>query len=265
MKFKIILATIMLSLCSVACAQDTSPLPNQPAIASQENGVRSLKGWSDAGGLSQIILERQRPNNTAFSGAELWKATTTHRDLETAIERSFGQTEMKNPKIIAVTDLNPDAIDVLDSDPAAYGAAVMLSGKISGQDARAIALVMHGSTSSDAATTTVHTFMAPKDKFVALGGFSIVAAKWLQASAAPDEDMSIEGSLPDQLATNRLALFFNKWVELYLIPMMGLTMQVQQQSIEQMQSWNTAMTTCAGDSSCSVVEDGFGGWTSVHQ
>lgn len=226
-----------------------------------DDGNRIMVGWSESNTVLAGMTERQMPNNPIFSGAELWKIKTSERDPKTAAINAFNAAGLKGSKLIAKTGLNPDAIDVLDRHPLANGSTVMLEGEISGAQAYGIALILYGSTDGTSRQTTVHAFMAPKDKFKALGGFSIIAAKWLHASALQGEDMSIEGSLAPQLATNRLALFFNKWVEAYVIPMMGLTMQMQMQSIQQMSSWNNAMNACGGNASCTISQDSAGNWS----
>lgn len=234
-------------------------LPNQPAMVIENGeGNRIVVGWSETETVIAHMKERQTPNNPAFSGAELWKMTTSIRDIKKATINSFKDAGLESPKLIAKTELSPDAINVLDSHPQAQGYTVMVEGQISSRPAYGIALILYGSTDGSPRKSTVHAFMAPKDKFEALGGFSIPAAKWLHASAAPGEYMSIEGALSPQQATNRLALFFNKWVESYVIPMMGLTMQMQMRSIEQMSSWNNAMNACGGNASCTISQDGTG-------
>lgn len=260
-----LLILILLSLSPFsALAQSSSiaALPNQPAKAEESiDGNRIMVGWSETNAVIAGMTERQTPNNPIFSGAELWKIKTSERDPHKAAINAFRVAGLKNPRIVAKTELNSDAIDVLDSHPKAQGYAMMLEGELSGMPAYGIVLILYGSTDGSPRKSTLHAFMAPKDKFEALGGFSIVAAKWLHASASQGEDMSIEGGLAPQLATNRLALFFNKWVEAYVIPMMGLTMQMQMQSIQQMSSWNNAMNACGGNTSCTISQDGSGNWS----
>lgn len=240
------------------------PFPNQPAmVAEDDSGKRILKGWREADITIDEMTERQVPTHPIFAGAQLWLLKTAERDPKQATENAFNSAGLKNAQLIAQTELSPDAIDVLDSHPQAQGHAVMLEGKISGEQAYGIAMVLYGSTDTSQRSSSIHAFVAKKDQFEALGGFSIVAAKWLHASAAPNEDMRIEGRLAPQAATNRLALFFNKWTEAYVIPMMGLTMQMQMQSIQHMSSWNNAMNACGGSSSCTVTQDGTGNWNAT--
>ena len=258
--------TIFSILAGSAYAQSggKTPFPNQPAMVEKDDsGRRILRGWSDADITIDGMTERQVPNHPAFAGAQLWLLKTAERDQKPATEKAFNMVGLKNAQLIAQTELNPDAIDVLDSHPQAHGHAVMLEGNISGGPTYGIALVLYGSTDDSPRSSSIHAFMAKKEQFEALGGFSIVAAKWLYASAAPNEDMRLEGSLAPQAATNRLALFFNKWTEAYVIPMMGLTMQMQMQSIQQMSSWNNAMNACGGSPSCTVTQDGTGNWNST--
>lgn len=250
----------LLPLSALAQNSGNSALPNQLAMAEENgDGNRVMVGWSETNTVIAGMIERQAPNNPIFSGAELWSIKTVERDAKRAAINAFKAAGLKSPKLVAKTEISPDAIDVIDRHPEANGHSVMIEGKISGAPAYGIALILYGSTDDTPRQSTVHAFMAPKDRFEALGGFSIVASKWLQASAKKGENMSIEGGLAPQLATNRLALFFNKWVEAYVIPMVGLTMQMQ--SIQRMSSWNNAMNACGGNASCTIFQDGTGNWS----
>ncbi len=259
----------LFSFCALlaACADQSfanGALPNQPAMAEvDQNGTRILNQWSEADLTAPNMKERQTPDNDAFDRAELWMQTISSSDMAGATISAFSNAGLRNTRIISTTSLSPDGIDVLDSHPDANGVGVMVEGMLNDDPALGIAISLYGSTDGSPRSTGVHAFMAPKDKFKALGGFSIVAVKWFQASASPDENMSIEGSLAPQGATDRLALFFNQWVADYVVPMMGLSMQMQMQTIHNMQSWNNAMNACAGIPNCNVVpmNDGSGGWT----
>lgn len=256
---------LALALGLVACGSKStaqSELPNQPAIAKKDaNGVRTLVGWSTSPATIKGMKDRQTPDDPAFDGAELFHLTLKNKNTVAAAVTAFGEAGMSRPKLIAKTELFPAAVDVLDSHEDAEGHAVMVEGVINREPAYGIAISLYGSLSGKDRKSGVHAFMAPKKKFKALGGFSIVVAQWFFASAEPDEDMSIEGSLAPQATTNRTAMFFNKWVEGYVIPMMGLTMQTQMKTLEQLSSWNSSMTTCAGDSSCTMTQDSFGNWS----
>lgn len=250
----------LLAFSAQSKAQDG--LPNQPAMAKKDsNGTRLMVGWSSAPATVSGMKDRQTPDNPAFLGAELFHFAVRDKQSDKAVVEALGKAGMLRPKLIAKTALLPAAVDVLDSHRDAEGYAVMVEGLINEAPAYGIAISLYGSLSGKDRKSGVHAFMAPKEKFEALGGFSIVVAQWFHASAKPNENMSIEGSLAPQAATNRAALFFNKWVESYVLPMMGLTMQMQMKSIEQMSSWNNASAVCAGDSSCTITQDSFGNWS----
>jgi hypothetical protein len=257
-----ILALVLgLAACGSPASAQTD-LPNQPAIAREDaNGTRVMVGWSAAPTKIADMKDRQTPDNPAFSGAELFHFTINDNSSDAAAVKAFEKAGMFRPRQVARTQLLPAAVAVLDSHSSAQGHAVMVEGSIDGEPAYGIAISLYGSLTGEDRKSGVHAFMAPKDKFKALGGFSIVVAQWFDASAAPDEDMSLEGSLAPQATTNRAAVFFNKWVEDYVIPMMGLTMQMQMKSIEQMSSWNNAAAICAGNSSCTMTQDSFGNWS----
>ena len=239
-------------------------LPNQPAMAEEDaTGTRIMVGWSQAPSTAPGISSRQTPDNPAFTDAELFHFTSTNKRTDAAVITAFEKAGMSGPVQIAKTRLHDAGVDVLDSHPDAQGHAVMVEGTIDSKPAYGIAISVHFSLGDDDRKTGVHAFMAPTDIFEALGGHAIVAAQWFYASAEPDEDMRNEGSLPPQAATNRAALFFNKWLEAYLIPMLGMTLQMQMQSIQQMASWNNAMAACAGEASCTVTQDGVGNWSAT--
>lgn len=260
---------LLLSLCIffAACggqSHSAAALPNQPAMAEEDqNGNRMLIGWSVAELTASNMKERQTPDSEAFQGAELWMQSVPSSDTAQATLSAFDAAGMQDARIISRTSLSPDGINVLDSHPDANGEAIMVEGTLGDSPAYGITISLYGSTDGSHRSAGVHAFMAPKDQFRALGGFSLVAVKWFQASASPDEDMRIEGALEPQAATDRLALFFNTWVERYVVPMMGMSMQIQMQTIQNMQTWNNAMNACADDPGCSVVpmNDGSGGWT----
>lgn len=262
---RVLILAVALSLGLAGCGWKSSAqndLPNQPAIAEKDaNGVRVMVGWSKSPAAIEGMKDRQTPDNPAFDGAELFHFSVYNKNTVAASITAFGKAGMSRPELVAKTALFPAAVDVLDSHEDAEGHAVMVEGVINGEPAYGIAISLYGSLSGKDRKSGVHAFMAPKEEFKALGGFSIVVAQWFFASARPDEDMSIEGALAPQAATNRTALFFNKWVEGYVLPMMGLTMQTQMKAIEQLSSWNSAMTTCAGDSSCTMTQDSFGNWS----
>ena len=257
--------TVVLAIWLAACGTPSnaqSNLPNQPAIAKEDaSGARVMVGWSIAPKTISGMKDRQTPDHPAFDGAELFHLSVNDQNSDAAAVTAFEKAGMSRPRQIAKTPLLPAAVSVLDSHTDAEGHAVMVEGSINGESAYGIAISLYGSLTGDDRQSGVHAFMAPKEQFKVLGGFSIVVARWFHASAAPEEDMRIEGSLAPQAATNRAALFFNKWVEGYVIPMMGLTMQMQMKSIEQMSSWNNAAAACAGSSSCTMTQDSFGNWS----
>jgi hypothetical protein len=241
----------------------TDSLPNQPARPIEDSdGVRMLSNWSVASVTSPHMKRRELPENPAFKGSEIWLMDVDEKPFDAVTKRTFFSAGMQDVSLLASARCNPNAVAVLDSDDQAHCYAVMVSGKLSDKDARGIALILYGSLDGSPMSSTVHAFMAPKANYEALGGFAIIAAKWLEASAAPDENMLLEGRLEPQAAVNRLSLFFSAWVEHHVIPMMAMSMQMEAQSIQQMQSWNSAMNACGADPSCSVspLSDGSGNW-----
>ncbi|MEM7763356.1 MAG: hypothetical protein AAF290_04695 [Pseudomonadota bacterium] len=211
------------------------------------------------------MSERILPDNPAFDGAEVWLMLSQGETLPNAAVAAFREAGLQDARIIASSPCNPVAVDVLDSAPGSEGAVVMVAGTLNGNAARGIGIVLFGSDDEHGAHANVHAFMAPEDAFIALGGFAVPAVRWLMASTAPDEDMTIDGSLSPQAATARLSEFFSMWVEHWLVPMLAMTLQSQMQSIQNMASWNNAMSACAGDANCTVIEanDGSGNWEAV--
>lgn len=253
----------------VQAQQVSGQLPNQPALATEDDyGTRTLMHWSAAEVTVSQMKERFLPDNPAFEGAEVWLIQVDQRDAASAARTAYRQAGMDNVKVVASVLCNPVAVDVLDTHPDAAGHVIMVTGELNGTPARGIALMLYG---TDSATgnmiNSVHAFVAPEQIFVALGGYAIPAVKWLQASAGPDEDMRVDGSLSPQQAVERLGLFFAVWVENYVIPMLAMSVQMQMQSISNMQSWNNAMNSCAGDPGCTVSlsTDGSGNWEAQRQ
>ncbi|MEL6828315.1 MAG: hypothetical protein AAFN91_18865, partial [Pseudomonadota bacterium] len=210
------------------------------------------------------MYDRYAPDNSVFAGAETWKIPVEDGDLKRGTLTAFRAAGMTAPRIIAFEYGNPSAMDVLDSHPDANMATIMVEGRINGAVARGIAINIFGSSTTEPPTTaTVQAFMAPKPAFEALGGMAVPGVWWLLGQTAPDENMLDDGTLPPDEAVTKLNSFFAAWVQHYVIQMMSMTMQMQLQSIQNMQSWNNSMNACAGDPNCSVVpmNDGSGGWT----
>ncbi len=261
-----ILAT---SLTFTACTQAaTAELPNQIANAVEDDmGNRSLIGWSSTEITSPAMRYRWTPDNAAFTGAELWFQHIETRDFEAATKTALERAGFKKARTLATAKGNPIAMDVLDAHPDAMYNTIMLEGSINGEPAHAIALVTYGKTDDGSLKSGVHAFLAPKEKFKALGGYAVPAVYWLQASNQPGTDMREDGGLPPQEAVNTFSTFFARYVEAYVVPMMQLTMQIHMNTIQNMQSWNTAMNACAGDPACTVspTTDGSGNWEPVVQ
>ncbi|MEO1322290.1 MAG: hypothetical protein AAFV59_04700 [Pseudomonadota bacterium] len=250
----------------VACAKD---LPNQRAVLIEDfDGKKYLEGWSARSPTSPKMYDRYAPDNPVFQGAETWKIPIEDGDLRRGTLSAFRLAGMKAPKIIAFAYGNPAAMDVLDSHPDANMASVMVEGRINGAVARGIAINIFGSSTTEPPTTaTVQAFMAPKPAFEALGGMAVPGVWWFLGVTSPDENMLEDGRLPPDEAVTKLNGFFAAWIEHYIVPLMSMTMQMQMQSIQNMQSWNNAMNACSGDPGCSVVpmNDGSGGWTAQQQ
>ena len=261
-----VILALSLACNSVASAQS---LPNQRAVLIEDDfGNAYLEGWAARAPTAEAMYDRYEPDNAAFKGAETWKIPVDDSDLERATLSAFDLAGMEAPKIIAFAYGNPAAMDVLDSHPDAKMASVMVEGRINGAAARGIAITIFGSSTNEPPTTaTVQAFMAPKPAFEALGGMAIPGVWWLMGVTAPDENMMDDGTLPPDHAVEKLNAFFAAWIEHYVLPMMSMTMQIQMQSIQNMQSWNNSMNACAGDPNCSVVpmNDGSGGWTTQQQ
>ena len=241
----------------------TNPLPNQPALPHASEGRPALDGWQPAAVSWPKAEVHITPENPAFAGAHSWLQHEVGSDPERAAITAFTSAGMRDIKVSARRPCSPDAVAVLDANPEASGVVVMVSGVVDGKASRGIALVLRGSSEGDTpGTASAHAFMAPQSVFEALGGYAIVAVRWLQASATPQSDMSEDGLLAPQAAVDRLSLFFTTWITDYVIPMMGMALQSQLQTIQNMQSWNNAMNACAGSSNCSVVpsSDGSGAW-----
>ena len=263
MQFKHPLATIGLFLCILGTAF-AADYPNQPAIPIEdENGDRRLQHWSEGTPTDPRMTGISLPDNPAYAGASIWMVKLPRQAAESAAKTGFEAAGMKKVKIIATADGNPAAMKVLDNSETAEAKVVMVDGVIGDEGSRGIALILRGQNNGTE-KSTVHGFLAPTDAFVALGGFAVPAVQWLQASAEPGDDMSLDGALPPQQAVNKLRDFFTVWVSDYVIPMLGITMQMQMQSIQSMQSWNNAMNACAGDSSCTVVPQADGNWEAVN-
>ena len=265
MKLKTKLAAIFLWFSVAAFPATAEKLPDQPTIAVETaSGEMVLKNWSPAPATSDNMKKRFVPDAREFSGADTWIVAIEDADLKRASRKAFSAAGMNGVKILAFEAANPAALDVIDSQPAAQAASVMVEGKIDGRLARGIAFVLFASIEGDVPeTASVHGFMAPRPVFEALGGMAIPGVLHFGATTAPDENMLEDGTLKPVQAVQKLNSFFAGWVEGYVIPMMSMSMQMQLQSIENMQSWNNAMNACAGDTSCNVVpmNDGSGGWT----
>ncbi|MEM8981444.1 MAG: hypothetical protein AAGC71_00365 [Pseudomonadota bacterium] len=240
-----------------------APLPNQAAIAVEDQqGNRQLQHWRAAKPTVSNMKERAVPARAEFAGAELWLIHEPGTDPNKVATTAFERAGMKNVAVAVHAPGNPAAMKVLDSHPESSVDVVVVTGELAGQRARGIGLLLYGGSGDGAPSTGVHAFMAPIPAFEALGGYAVVAVKFLQASASPGADMREDGTLALPAAARRLNEFFSAWVEGYVIPMLAMSMQMQMQSIQNMQSWNNAMNACAGDSSCSVVpsSDGSGNW-----
>ena len=251
---------------TVACAQS---LPNQRAVLIENtDGTSILEGWSSRVPSVQEMYDRYTPDNPAFQGAETWKIPVEDSDLKRGTLFAFDLAGLKDAEILAFAYGNPSAMDVLDSHPDAKMASIMVEGELNGKLARGIAITIYGSSTTEPPTTaTVQAFMAPKPVFEALGGIAVPGVWWLLGVTSADENMLEDGRLPPDEAVAKLNLFFAAWIEHYVIPMMSMSMQMQMQSIQNMQSWNNSMNACAGDPNCSVVpmNDGSGGWTTQQQ
>lgn len=267
-----IITVFIVAVISTGCtdrAMAEAPLPNQPTVAIENyDGKRVLKDWSAQKATALGMKDRATPDNPVFAGAETWIIAVNQTNLDTATREAFVAAGMSNIKILASESGNPAAMQVLHAHPQAKQASVMLEGSLDGTKARGIALVILGNADGGAPeTASVHGFMAPIPIFEALGGMAVLGVLHLHGQTSPQENMLEDGKLSPVVASRKLNSFFAAWVQAYVIPMMATSMQIQQQSIQNMQSWNNSMNACAGDPSCSVVpmNDGSGGWTTRQQ
>ncbi len=246
---------------STACAQDVAPedLPYQRATGiADANGKRVLQNWSRSVELLPGMTERYVPDNPAFRGAEVWHLAVQAIGVENIARDAFSSAGMENVVLLAQRAGSPLAVSLAATDPRTKMTAVMVSGELDGAPAKGIGFVFHGIPDEEPG---VSAFMAPSNVFIALGGHVIPEVHWYLGTTESGHDLMAEGSLSPQESVDEASAFFSLWVSAYVVPLKD----IQRQSVQKMQSWNTAMNICSGDSNCEIAptNDGTGNWEAV--
>lgn len=247
-----------------ACGQATLPAL-EPELAEDKAGRMGLAGWRhvEDGQLREVMEPRKR----IYEGARTYFVQVDARDPQAAAKRAAAQGGLRHARVLSTTLLDPEVSRHVEPDPEGRINSVMLEGKIGGKSARAIALAWYGSfghAEGEPSNSGVYVFMAPDNAFEALGGYAVLAAR--NFSAEVTGSTRAQGSLRPRAATQALNKIVAEWVVLYVQQqmvmqmMMGQTMAIQQQTLNQMMTYNNAMSTCAGMDNCSVEMDGTGEW-----
>jgi len=271
MRFLIIgLMTAALSACSV----QTTEYPNWPTKhATTESGMHSLENWVENVGPCEDLKYCIVPSADAFQGSVSWFQQVDQDNPKKAAKTAARDQGLKSISVLATARVDQVSLKAIEPDENGTAYAVMLEGKLKGRDARAIMLVWYGRyghAEDDPASSGVHAFMAPKPAFEALGGMAIPGVRWFGGGTADDEDMREDGELSPKAATKKLASFHAAWAaaqgntdliaQQMLFNMQMQTMQIHQQTINQMQSYNNALSACGG-LDCSMSMNGDGTWT----
>lgn len=254
----ITLFSCLLAACGPASGRmlDEPPRPDQSG---------SLQNWSPVDGDDAMIA----PDHPALREARSFFVQIERRDVRKAARQALNAQGFRRPNLRAHREIDEDVLRAIDPDPQATAEVLFFSGRMNGQSANAIVVSWYGSfghTDGQPSNTGVSVFMAPDDDFEALGGFAVPAVRWFGAQVEGNSVRS-DGELPPSDQTQLLAgMVQTRIASIYTeramaLMMMGQTMAIHQQTMDMMQSHNNAMLTCAGDSNCSVVPDGSGGWS----
>lgn len=246
-------------------------LPNLVAkLVEYENGLKGLEGWRmEPETQTSEYSARIVPIDPVFSGAvSHFQSVVSGDPMRSAIEVATGNG-MTDAKVVAIDEMDAGMLKPIDPHPDATLHFVTIEGQMGGKPARGVFMNWFGTAGlaeDEPASTGVHYFMAPKDQFEALGGWAIIAIRFLDATATDDTVMVELGRKAPKEAHNELAQMFGAWAVSYvqtqaaITMMMGQTMQIQQQTIQSMQSYNNALSQCGG-LGCSMSMDAQGIWS----
>lgn len=271
----IALGLMVILFCLMACSKaQTSSYPNQvPTIVELADGSRQLEHWSSVGKAAPHINQMFRPDRPEFDGAVLWYGRVPSKDPGSgSLAGAFRALEaegFEHPKVESIQPATIDFIRQIDSHPQAQVHIIFVTGSLSGEPAKAILYNWFGQVAESSGDKAIaHVFMAPTPIFEALGGIAVSGVYNLNATVAPGTNMLKLGRLSPDQATKKLAQLVDGWAVNYLqtqiamMQMMGQTLSMNQQVIDSMQSYNNALSQCAGWD-CTFSQDATGAWTAT--
>ena len=266
--FNWILATLCLSACAPASGQPA--YPNQvPVIVETADYQANLRGWTFVDTDATHIKKMTKPDDPIFDGAVAWYGDVQSRQPEDAALKALELEGFSKPKVVSIQESHTVFIRQLDSNKNASVHLMVVDGQLSKQPARAVVYCWYGNIPDESGNeTTTHVFMAPRPVFEALGGIVVPSVLYLQAIAPKDMKMLDYGKLSPNEATQRMATVVDSWavnyllVNLEMLRSMGQTMSLNQQVLDSMQSYNSALSACGGWD-CNFSQSSDGTWTAI--
>ena len=267
--FLILLFLLPFMACSNATGQQT--YPNQiPVKMTTADGKSILKNWSFVKSADENTLVMKKPDNPAFTGALMWGGNIKSKDPKEATLRALKLQGFQNGKVKAMREVNSNFVQQYDGHPNARVHVLIVDGQLSGKPARAAVYTWHGKTYDDTFTlTNVNIFMAPRPIFEALGGVVAPSVGWFDAVASPDINLLKFGQLSPDTAAKKMTHFFDTWLYNYLQinnalmeMMIGQVTASNQQLLNSMQSYNSALSQCGGWD-CSISQGADGMWSAT--
>lgn len=231
------------------------------------DGRSVLENWSfvtsDHPGISEVTV----PDNPLLEGAKTIYGRFNEKDPKTASLAILNTQNMQKIKLLAKKTSNTEFIHRIDGDPEAEVNILMYEGIIDEKDTTAIIYIWYGNPiDNNENYSAVHAFIAPTAIFKALGGITIPGVLWLSRTSSEADQLIEDSSLSPDAATTKLALFVDNFAVNYIInhlaimSMMGQLNAANQQLLNSMQSYNTALSQCNGFD-CTMSQDAQGTWS----
>lgn len=236
-----------------------------------EDGASTLQGWNEVKGPRITIPKILTPQGAEFSGARLFYESSLDSDARSATEKVLGLNGFTRAQYKTSHATLKSFIKTIDGHKNADVTIFFYEGRLDGKPAKAITYTWSGKVlcGDDDFCNVVHTFMAPSDQFESLGGGAVLAVAWLEQDVPQGvTSMKKYGAVPAKDATQKLAQYVNSWASTYLkthvqmMQMLGQNTSINQQVIDNMQSYNNALAQCGGWD-CSISQGGNGMWTAT--
>lgn len=213
-----------------AQARDFPRLVPQPVQREGQHTI--LSGWHDAP--TAYSANRILPDDPAFAGATVLTVKDVALDFDRGLREALAHEGIDNPTITARRDLTGSIPDMFSTAiDNAHGRYSTFIADAEGPDGPVrVAGFWLQTPVGDEIGATFEMFVAPRDAFVAMGGWFVPTARYFDISFEhPTQvDLSYHGSLPPEEAAQNIAEHFGEFMS-FILQSQALMSAMTQQTL----------------------------------